>query len=130
VTITGRLGDVMRESAMAALSWIRTNAASLGLDESIFDKSDFHIHVPAGATPKDGPSGRRDAHRVPRVAADGLPVPSDLAMTGRSRCAARSSPSAESRRRSSRRSPRDQHRHPPRQEREGPGGRQPPSVRR
>jgi ATP-dependent Lon protease len=56
VTITGRLGDVMRESAQAALSWIRSNAKQLGVDDGLFDRSDFHIHVPAGATPKDGPS--------------------------------------------------------------------------
>jgi ATP-dependent Lon protease len=56
ITITGRLGDVMRESALAALSWIRSNAKMLGIDDGLFDRSDFHIHVPAGATPKDGPS--------------------------------------------------------------------------
>jgi ATP-dependent Lon protease len=72
----------MRESAMAALSWIRTNAASLGLDESIFDKSDFHIHVPAGATPKDGPSAGVTLTVSLVSLLTGLPVPSDLAMTG------------------------------------------------
>jgi len=82
VTITGRLGDVMRESAMAALSWIRTNAGALGLDESIFDKSDFHIHVPAGATPKDGPSAGVTLTVSLVSLLTGLPVPSDLAMTG------------------------------------------------
>jgi ATP-dependent Lon protease len=82
VTITGRLGDVMRESAMAALSWIRTNASALGLDESIFDKSDFHIHVPAGATPKDGPSAGVTLTVSLVSLLTGLPVPSDLAMTG------------------------------------------------
>ena len=82
VTITGRLGDVMRESAMAALSWIRTNAGALGLDEAIFDKSDFHIHVPAGATPKDGPSAGVTLTASLVSLLTGLPVPSDLAMTG------------------------------------------------
>jgi ATP-dependent Lon protease len=82
VTITGRLGDVMRESALAALSWIRSNAESLRLDEEIFDRSDFHIHVPAGAIPKDGPSAgvTLTVSLVSLMA--GLPVPTDLAMTG------------------------------------------------
>ncbi len=82
VTITGRLGDVMRESALAALSWIRTNAAGLGLDDDLFDKSDFHIHVPAGATPKDGPSAGVTLTVSLVSLLTGLPVPSDLAMTG------------------------------------------------
>src|SRR5262249_54943877 len=54
--LTGQLGDVMRESAQAALSLVKNRAASFGIDPSIFEKSDIHIHVPAGATPKDGPS--------------------------------------------------------------------------
>ena len=82
VTITGRLGDVMRESALAALSWIRSNAASLGLDESLFDATDFHIHVPAGATPKDGPSAGVTLTASLVSLLTGMPVPSDLAMTG------------------------------------------------
>jgi ATP-dependent Lon protease len=56
LTLTGQLGDVMKESATAALSFIRTNAASLKLDEDFFENSDIHLHVPAGAIPKDGPS--------------------------------------------------------------------------
>ena len=56
VTITGRLGDVMKESALAALTWIRSNAERLKLDETLFERTDFHIHIPAGAIPKDGPS--------------------------------------------------------------------------
>ncbi len=54
--MTGQLGDVMKESAQAALSFIRTHAAKLGLSESIFESQDIHIHIPAGAIPKDGPS--------------------------------------------------------------------------
>src|SRR4029079_1493407 len=54
--LTGQLGDVMRESAQAALSLVKNRAASMGIDVGGFEKSDIHIHVPAGATPKDGPS--------------------------------------------------------------------------
>jgi ATP-dependent Lon protease len=82
VTITGRLGDVMRESALAALTWIRTNAATLGLDEKLFEKSDFHVHIPAGAIPKDGPSaGVTLTTSLVSLLTD-LPVASELAMTG------------------------------------------------
>jgi ATP-dependent Lon protease len=56
LTLTGQLGDVMKESATTALSFIRANAESLGIEEDFFEKSDVHIHVPAGAIPKDGPS--------------------------------------------------------------------------
>jgi len=56
LTLTGQLGDVMKESVSAALSFIRTNAKELGVDPDFFDERDIHIHVPAGATPKDGPS--------------------------------------------------------------------------
>ena len=54
--LTGQLGEVMQESAQAALSIVKNRAAALGIDASCFEKSDIHIHVPAGATPKDGPS--------------------------------------------------------------------------
>jgi ATP-dependent Lon protease len=54
--ITGQIQDVMRESMQAALSWVRSNAVSLGIDEDFLTKNDLHIHVPAGAIPKDGPS--------------------------------------------------------------------------
>jgi ATP-dependent Lon protease len=82
ITITGRLGDVMKESTLAALSWLRTNAAMLGIDAATFDKMDFHIHVPAGAIPKDGPSAGVTMTVSLASLLTGIPVPSDLAMTG------------------------------------------------
>jgi ATP-dependent Lon protease len=56
LTISGQLGDVMKESAVAALSYLKSNAESLGVDHRVFQQYDLHIHVPAGAVPKDGPS--------------------------------------------------------------------------
>ena len=61
--LTGQLGDVMRESARAALSWIRANAAELGIEREMFEKNTLHIHVPAGAHPQGRPvRGRHDGH--------------------------------------------------------------------
>jgi len=82
ITITGRLGDVMKESAMAAMTWIRANAEPLQIDSRIFEGSDFHIHIPAGAIPKDGPSAGVALTCSLVSLLTGLPVASRLAMTG------------------------------------------------
>jgi ATP-dependent Lon protease len=82
LTLTGSLGDVMKESAQTALSYLRSQAKALHLDISDFDKHDLHIHVPAGATPKDGPSaGSTIAVALASLLTQRL-VRSDLAMTG------------------------------------------------
>ena len=82
LTLTGKLGDVMKESATAALTFIRSNAADLGIDDDIFTENDIHVHVPEGAVPKDGPSAG-----VAMVAAltsllSEKPVRREVAMTG------------------------------------------------
>ncbi|HEX4897072.1 MAG TPA: endopeptidase La, partial [Candidatus Limnocylindrales bacterium] len=80
--LTGQLGEVMRESARAGLSWIRTHAAQLGISRETFEKQTLHIHVPAGATPKDGPSAGITMATAKVSAYTGIPVRKDLAMTG------------------------------------------------
>jgi ATP-dependent Lon protease len=84
VQLTGMLGDVMRESAAAALSYIRTRAGDLGaeLPDDYFRKNDFHVHVPAGAIPKDGPSAGITMATALASRITGRPVRSDTAMTG------------------------------------------------
>jgi ATP-dependent Lon protease len=72
----------MKESAMAALSWIRSSAAALRLDEKLFETTDFHIHIPAGAIPKDGPSAGVTLTTSLVSLLTGLPVFPELAMTG------------------------------------------------
>jgi ATP-dependent Lon protease len=82
LTLTGQLGDVMKESAQAALSWVRSHAGELGIAPDVWETSDIHVHVPAGAIPKDGPSAgvTMVAALVSRLT--GRPVRGDLAMTG------------------------------------------------
>jgi ATP-dependent Lon protease len=80
--LTGQLGDVMKESAQAALSLLKSQAARLGIDTNLFDKSDVHIHVPAGAIPKDGPSAGVSMFTSLVSLFTNKTVSSDLAMTG------------------------------------------------
>lgn len=82
VTRTGQLGDVMKESVEAARTVVRSRARSLGLRDEIFDKKDIHIHVPDGATPKDGPSAGAAMTTAMVSALTGIPVRADVAMTG------------------------------------------------
>ena len=80
--LTGQLGDVMKESAIAALSYVRSHAESLGLPANVFENQNVHIHVPAGAIPKDGPSAGVTMVSVLVSLASGHNVRSDVAMTG------------------------------------------------
>jgi ATP-dependent Lon protease len=82
LTLTGQLGDVMQESAKAAVTWLRTHAPLFGLDAGALGKADVHIHVPAGAVPKDGPSAGVVLVAALISAATGRPVRSEVAMTG------------------------------------------------
>ena len=82
ITMTGSLGDVMRESAQAALTYARANARTLGLEPSIFDQVNLHIHVPEGAVPKDGPSAGIGMATAIISAFTRRPVRRDVAMTG------------------------------------------------
>jgi ATP-dependent Lon protease len=80
--LTGQLGEVMRESVQAALSLVKGNALALGIDPGAFEKSDIHVHVPAGATPKDGPSAGVAMYMALTSLLTGRTVRSDTAMTG------------------------------------------------
>ncbi len=80
--LTGQLGDVMRESATAALSLVKSRAADLGIDEKLFERSDIHVHVPAGAIPKDGPSAGVAMFTALASLMTNRKVRADVAMTG------------------------------------------------
>ncbi|MDR2794333.1 MAG: endopeptidase La [Holosporaceae bacterium] len=81
-TLTGKLGDVMQESIQAAISFVRSRAESFGIDPKIFEHTDFHIHVPEGATPKDGPSAGVAMVTSIVSTLTSIPVKNDVAMTG------------------------------------------------
>jgi ATP-dependent Lon protease len=80
--LTGQLGDVMKESAAAALSYLKARANELGIDPTIFDKNDIHVHVPAGAQPKEGPSAGLSLLVAIASILTGRPARDDIAMTG------------------------------------------------
>jgi ATP-dependent Lon protease len=82
LTVTGQLGEVMQESAQTAHSWVRSHALAVGLPENWFEEHDVHVHVPAGAVPKDGPSAGVTMATAIASLVRGVPVSADVGMTG------------------------------------------------
>ena len=82
LTLTGQLGDVMKESARIGLSWFRANASRYNVDPQFYKDAEIHLHVPAGAIPKDGPSAGVTMVAAVASALSGRPVRGDIAMTG------------------------------------------------
>jgi ATP-dependent Lon protease len=82
MTVTGNLRDVMKESISAAASYVRSRAIAFGIEPPMFDKRDIHVHVPEGATPKDGPSAGVGMVTAIVSTMTGIPVRKDVAMTG------------------------------------------------
>jgi ATP-dependent Lon protease len=82
VTATGKLGDVMKESVQAAESYVKSRSIAFGIPPTIFDRKDIHVHVPEGATPKDGPSAGVAMVTSIVSVLTGIPVRKDIAMTG------------------------------------------------
>jgi ATP-dependent Lon protease len=82
LTLTGQLGDVMRESAQAALAYVRATAPRLGIEPAFFERHTLHLHLPAGAVAKDGPSAGVAIAAALASAASGRPIPADIGMSG------------------------------------------------
>ncbi|MFM9139092.1 MAG: S16 family serine protease, partial [Solirubrobacterales bacterium] len=82
LTLTGQLGDVMKESARIALTYVRAHSDELGIDPSAFEETEFHVHVPAGAIPKDGPSAGIAMTTALASLLSGRPVKHTVGMTG------------------------------------------------
>jgi ATP-dependent Lon protease len=82
LTLTGQLGDVMKESAKIALTYVRAHGSELGIDDDAFDEREFHVHVPAGAIPKDGPSAGVTMTTALASLLTGRPVRHTVGMTG------------------------------------------------